>query len=79
MLQVEIRVKGQLAVDWSEWFEGLTIIHTDDDTVFTGTIIDQPALFGLFAKLRDLGLSLVAMTLSTSPSPPENVAAVPAA
>lgn len=75
MLQIEIRVKGCIAADWSEWFAGLTIIHTDDDTVLTGVVVDQSVLFGLFAKLRDLGLSLVAMNLSTTlePSPPEGI------
>jgi hypothetical protein len=59
MQQVEIRVKGQIDERWSEWLDGLTIRHGEaDETVLTGPVEDQAALYGLIAKLRDLGLSL---------------------
>ena len=59
---VEIRVKGRIDERWSEWFDGLTITHSDqDETVLTGPIVDQAALYGLVAKLRDLGLRLLAV------------------
>ena len=62
MLQVEIRVKGQIDAHWSSWFEGLTIEHTSEgETVITGEVTDQAALYGLLARLRDLGLSLVSV------------------
>jgi hypothetical protein len=62
MQQVEIRVKGQIDPRWSEWLEGLTVRHVDPDgTVLTGPILDQAALYGLIAKLRDLGLPLEAV------------------
>ena len=65
MQRVEIRVKGCISERWSEWFDGLTITHTDqDETVLTGTILDQAALYGLLAKLRDLGLPLVSVNTS---------------
>lgn len=78
MLQVEIRIKGCIAENWSEWFEGLTITHVDDDTVLAGALIDQSALFGLFAKLRDLGLSIVFLKLWLRPSSPEHAEPVSA-
>ncbi len=57
--QVEIRVKGCIDEQWSEWFDGLTIAHSgQDETVLTGSIPDQSALYGLIARLRDLGVSL---------------------
>jgi hypothetical protein len=57
--QVEIRVKGCIDEQWSEWFDGLTIAHSGpDETVLSGPIPDSPALYGLIAKLRDLGVSL---------------------
>jgi len=60
--QVEIRVKGRIDEHWSEWFDGLTIAYSDqDETVMTGPIPDQAALYGLIARLRDLGLSLRAL------------------
>jgi len=59
MQQVEIRIKGHIDKRWSEWLEDLTITHTDQyETVLTGSIADQSALYGLVAKLRDLGLPL---------------------
>jgi hypothetical protein len=65
MQSVEIRVKGQLDQHWSDWFEGLTITHTDqNETVLTGLVVDQAALHGLLAKLRDLGLPIVSVNLS---------------
>jgi hypothetical protein len=60
MPQVEIRVKGRIDEQWSEWLDGLAITHTgQDETVLTGSIADQAALYGLLSKLRDLGLPLV--------------------
>jgi hypothetical protein len=62
MLRVEVRVKGQIDTEWSEWFEGFRITHTDQgETILIGTLADQSAQYGLIAKLRDLGLSLVSM------------------
>ena len=62
MQRVEIRVKGRIDQDWSDWFEGLAVTHTDEDeTVLSGAIVDQAALYGLVAKLRDLGLPLVSV------------------
>ena len=65
MQNVEIRVKGQLDEHWSDWFDDLTITHTEqNETVLTGPIVDQAALHGLLAKLRDLGLPIVSVNLS---------------
>ena len=56
----EIVVKGHLDIDWSEWFEGLTIAHNDKgETILSGQIRDQAALYGIIAKVRDMGLSLI--------------------
>ena len=56
----EIRVKGNLGPEWSAWFDGFTITPEDDDeTILVGQVADQPALHGLLAKIRDLGLTLV--------------------
>ena len=62
MLHVNIRVKGQINQQWSEWFGGLTISHSDpDETVFTGLVPDQAALYGVISRLRDLGLELTSV------------------
>ena len=57
-----IRVEGHLSPGWSEWFAGMTLTHTDTgDTLLSGPVVDQAALHGLLAKIRDLNLTLVAL------------------
>ena len=64
MQQVEIKVEGHIDKGWSEWLEYFVITHTDEnETILIGTIPDQAALYGLIAKLRDLGLSLISVNL----------------
>jgi hypothetical protein len=59
----EIRIKGHLGSQWTDWFEGLTItLEEDGDTLLTGLVIDQAALYGLLKKVRDLGLPLVSVS-----------------
>ncbi len=62
MPSVEIRVKGRIDERWSEWFADLAITHTDqDETVLSGAVVDQAALYGVLSRLRDLGLPLVSV------------------
>ena len=63
MQHIEIRVKGWIKQQWSEWFGGLTINHSDPaETVLTGLVPDQAALYGIIARLRDLGLQLISVS-----------------
>jgi len=56
----QIQVRGILDDDWSDWFDGLTICpQANGDTLLAGPVRDQPALHGLLAKIRDLGLPLL--------------------
>jgi len=56
----EIIVKGHLDISWSGWFEGLTVTHNDKgETMLSGQIRDQAALYGIIAKVRDMGLFLI--------------------
>lgn len=62
MQHVEIRVEGHLDKDWAEWLEGFTLIHAEgSETLLMGTVEDQAALYGLIARLRDLGVKLVSV------------------
>jgi len=62
MESIEIRVKGKIDENWSDWFAGLTITHTEQgETILTGPVVDQAALYGLLSRLRDLGLPLVSV------------------
>ena len=58
----QIRIKGHLSRQWTDWFEGLTITLEDNgDTLLTGPVIDQAALHGLLKKVRDLGMPLLSV------------------
>ena len=58
----QIRVRGVLDADWSEWFDGLTVCpQQSGNTVLAGPVRDQSALHGLLAKIRDLGLPLLSI------------------
>ena len=60
-----IRVKGFLEGSWSEWFEGLALTAEDNgEMVLSGPIVDQAALHGVLARVRDLGLPLLSVTRS---------------
>jgi hypothetical protein len=58
----QIRIKGHLDSQWTDWFEGLTItLEESGDTLLIGPVIDQAALYGLLKKVRDLGVPLVSV------------------
>jgi len=57
----EIRIKGVLDSHWSAWFDGLAVDTDGTHTVISGLLRDQPALHGLLAKIRDLGLCLISV------------------
>lgn len=58
----EIRCQGHLGDHWNSWFAGMSMIHEEDGiTSFTGPVIDQPALFGLLDRVRDLGVALISV------------------
>ena len=59
----QIRLKGHLGSQWTDWFDGLTItLEEDGNTLLTGHVVDQAALHGLLKKVRDLGLPLVSVS-----------------
>jgi hypothetical protein len=59
----QIRIKGHLGPEWSEWFGGLDISLDDNgDTLLIGPVVDQAALHGLLRKVRDLGMPLVSVS-----------------
>lgn len=59
----EIRVQGRLDPRWSTYLEGVHVTPAGDGTtVLTDRVIDQAALHGVLAGLRDLGLPLISVT-----------------
>jgi hypothetical protein len=58
----QIRIKGHLGSKWTDWFEGLTItLENNGDTLLTGPVMDQAALYGWLKKVRDSGMVLVSV------------------
>jgi hypothetical protein len=58
----QIRLKGHLGSQWTDWFGGMTITLEDNgDTLLTGPVVDQAALHGLLKKVRDWGMPLVSV------------------
>ena len=69
----QIKIKGHLGCEWTDWFEGLAITLEDNgETLLTGPVVDQAALHGLLKKVRDLGiplLSVICVTPSQAKAP----------
>ena len=58
----EIRVQGHLGDHWCTWFDRLSLTREQDGTtMLAGPVIDQAELHGILAKIRDLGLPLLAV------------------
>jgi hypothetical protein len=65
-LTYQITIRGHLDNRWDDWFEDFTLTQTysDEDeaiTELTGTVVDQAALYGMLARLRNLGVSLISV------------------
>lgn len=63
----QIRVRSHLGSHWTDWFEGLTItLEKDGNTLLTGPVIDQAALYRLLKKVHELGMALISVNLMES-------------
>jgi hypothetical protein len=66
----QIKIKGHLGRERTDWFEGLTItLEENGNTLLTGPVVDQAALHGLLKRVRDLGMPLVSVS-PVEPGPP---------
>ena len=57
----EIRVESLPDSHWETWLGGLQVKSEGTQTIISGLLPDQPALYGLLAKIRDLGLCLISV------------------
>lgn len=58
-----IQVQGHLAARWATRFNGMTLTPREDgSTLIQGPVVDQAALHGLLAQVRDTGLALLSVT-----------------
>ncbi len=68
MEQVEIMIKGHIDRDWSDWLGKLDINHTDNgNTLLSGPVRDQAALYGLLSQLSNLGFKLISVASESIP------------
>jgi hypothetical protein len=57
-----IRVRGHLDDRWADWFGGLDLRRQEDGTtLLVGPVVDQAALYGVLACIRDLALPLLSV------------------
>lgn len=60
----EIRLKGHLDERRAQQFEGLTLTQSPTgETVLTGPVADQTALHGILARIRDMGVHLMGVSV----------------
>ena len=58
----QIRLQGHLSPQWATYFDGFTLTNSENgEALLTGLIMDQAALHGVLAKIRDLGLPLLSV------------------
>ena len=58
----QIRIKGHVGRQWSDWFGDLTIqLQDNGETLLTGPVVDQAALHGVIKKVRDVGMPLLSV------------------
>ena len=58
----EIRLRGHVDRHRVTTFEGFDVTHhPDGETILTGDVPDQAALYGILNRLRDLGVPLVSV------------------
>jgi hypothetical protein len=54
-----LRLQGRLSADWADWLPDAATAFDGDQTIITGTLRDQAALFGLLSFIRNLGAPLL--------------------
>ena len=61
-LPYQIKLKGHLRDDWTDWFGGLSISHDETgNTILSDIVVDQAQLHGLFKRIGDTGMELISV------------------
>lgn len=61
-MMYQVRLKGHLGSQWEDWFDGFAItLEACGETVLTGAVVDQAALYGVLKRVRDLGMPLISV------------------
>ncbi len=68
----EVEVEGQINPGWFDCLDGWEITPLlNGNTLLTGQVVDQSALHGLFARIRDLNLKIISLKKSVCPQSDE--------
>ena len=59
----QIWVQGRLDGDRLRRYAAVSIRYVNNSTVITAVLPDQSALYGLLSRLRDLGVTLLALQI----------------
>lgn len=63
MERVQVRIRGRVDGDWSDWLGGMEIRGDDNgETVVAGVVRDQAALRGLIVRVTDMGIEIASVT-----------------
>ena len=57
----EFTIRGDLSGQWCDWFGDLQMAYEENETILWGLVPDQAALYGIIARLRNLGLTLLSV------------------
>jgi hypothetical protein len=58
----EIHLDSYLQKCWEEWFDGMNISYLENgETLLSGLVVDQSALYGILARLRDMNIKLISV------------------
>jgi hypothetical protein len=58
----EVEIEGAINPGWFDWLDDWKIILLPNgNTLLSGWVIDQPALHGLFARIRDLNIKIISL------------------
>ena len=68
----ELSVAGRLPADWPDWFDDFEVTTESGPdgpiTVLRGPVVDQTALHGVLARLRDLAMPLLSVRRVSTPT-----------
>lgn len=59
--KTEIKIEGYLDKKRMDWFEGMAISYSGNNTILTGDIKDEAHLHGILNQIRDLNLKLISV------------------
>lgn len=62
-INIEIVLKGSVSPEMEKWFDGLVVTFHEGNSIISGKLSDQQALFGLVNLLRNLGVSILSIKM----------------